>query len=166
MKFWLRNLLILVGLLIVGVTWRRNQTAYYATFVSAPLDDGTQYTFLYPAHMRIVDSSRESVLLRYRAPISLQEKVSGWMRFGFAVKSLPMSSHDLSVHVSSQTKPFKNSREVEDWTLYVDDARSRKSFYLEDQYWGSERQHQARESKTIMESFRVLSPQTPALPPK
>ena len=161
---------VLCAIVLVLAMWRV-QGPDYKRFVSAPLKDGTRYTFLYPARYIVIPLSGADVTMRDKlrlAPMErLREKLSRY-------KSLAggLSASQLDANVMAQEGAPKNSREVMDddspprWReTIINDARSKRQFILSHSNFLGGVEPFAYESSAVSQSFQILPPGAPVPTP-
>ena len=157
---------VLSFMIIFASVWISGSRNNYVRYTSSPFKDGTRYTFVHPDGMKVINSSEDYLTLRFVPSLSPLEKLQGYLRVGSQLKFLgDMSFHQIDVQVSMQNKPFKSSKSITPPYLFLDDAHSRKNFFVKDEYWGTERTKRDEQSETILNSFQVLSPKDPVPSP-
>ena len=166
---------LLVACIAALVLWR-GAGAASKRFVSAPLKDGTRYTFLYPARfaasvpspppasrqdaplqsLNIYDEGQPSAIERARKRLGLD-----------AANALSPRLSQIAVIVTEQYGTAKNSRvethgakkQTVHHTVEIHDAPSRSIVFA--MHWGVDRALFDTESRTFRQSFQILPPDTP-----
>ena len=158
---------VLASVLAGGEAWRRSRPKYLR-YVSAPLKDGTRYTFLYPARVGRMASSGPFVIMDGESPPLLdlaRERLSGTRARKLLGQGdlvlIAMGGTRLSEpRVARRSQSFPSSLYT---VLY--DTRSGRFFTLMHTNRSAPRQAFEAEARIVSDSFHIVPPGAPAPSP-
>ncbi len=134
-------------------------------FVSAPLTDGSRYTFLYPQQMKLRSGTDTNCFLQEDDPTPGVMAQLRSMLPGRRNKSLMLaglSRDEIRVAVAEQKPPFHDSKNntisKRNQYISIEDAKSQTYFFVEYHCYSANEERFKTQSEILAQSFRVLAP--------
>ena len=155
-------LLAALALLLIVATIGTSDNAT-ARYVSAPLPDGSRYTFLYPQRLKVerLDGTNCYLLGPNRSP-NLSSKLLDLLPRRRSLKQLGIIYEEIRVNTTPQKAPYADSHDNivgrNRQILSIENSASRSYFYIEHSGYGADEASFQTDSATLDESFRVLAP--------